>query len=819
MRAAKSFAASRRLRSSREGMNRLYVVEPSRTVTGNMADHRLRLPAGDIEGYAYALAVELDEARRAARARAVSVRVETSVGRRHPGEVARRRRQGPGCQPRLALWSWWAAASRAVVHALAHAINAGLGAIGAAVTYAPVADPDELDVAADLKALTDAMGAKQVDGLIILGGNPVLDAPADLGFRRQAGQGGFQRARLALRRRDERQVLVARAPRPRVRVVGRRAVARRDRLRSSSRSSLRSTRGAATSSCSPSWPTRRSGPRSTPSANTANGLLLATRQLFACGVPDAMGKLSARTPRATPSRFTSMTWIASGTARSRRASFSVPRRGKLLASPSAAAIAAAIDARKAAGTRVGPLRGDVRAVPEDGRRALRQQHVAAGAARSRRPSWSGTTRPSCPRPARRSSAVDSKDVVKITAGDRSITAAVWIVPGQADHSIALTLGWGRTKAGRIGNGRGFDVYPLRTTRNAGLRLGRHRRQDGRRAVLLRADPGEQLHRGSPDRSRGDARRVPEEPNFPELDAPPPRALPLWEQADYSKGHQWGMTIDLNACTGCSACVIACMAENNVPVVGKREVWRGREMHWLRIDRYYVERAEHRRHGGGSRGRLRAAHVRALRRGALRERLPGQRHHARARGAERDGVQPVHRHALLRQQLPVQGPQVQLPELAQRRRCGRRPAGCRRRCRCSRTRTSPCGSAASWRSARTACSASRARRSRPSASYRAGARRRDPHRVPADVPVGRHRLRRRQRRQQPPCPAPSAPTAASVSWPSSAPARERPTSGRSATRIRRWPAMAYWEPIRALDERPLVQPGSTLQGHHATTSPA
>ena len=123
------------------------------------------------------------------------------------------------------------------------------------------------------------------------------------------------------------------------------------------------------------------------------------------------------------------------------------------------------------------------------------------------------------------------------------------------------------------------------------------------------------------------------------------------------GYAWGMAIDQNVCTGCNACVVACQAENNVPVVGKSQVLNGREMHWLRVDRYYTRR--HRQPGHLSP----ADAVSAVRVGAVRSGLPGGGDGAQRRRPERHGLQPLRRHALLLEQLSVQGAPLQLPAVS------------------------------------------------------------------------------------------------------------------------------------------------------------
>jgi Fe-S-cluster-containing dehydrogenase component/anaerobic selenocysteine-containing dehydrogenase len=179
--------------------------------------------------------------------------------------------------------------------------------------------------------------------------------------------------------------------------------------------------------------------------------------------------------------------------------------------------------------------------------------------------------------------VASGDVVRVAAGDRVCELPAHVQPGQAPRTVSIALGYGRERAGRVGRGVGVNVFPLVTA------------ADGRRAyvrsdVVLQRLPGRQQPLAATQTHHTvDGRPIIRTITLEELvhgdaaiSAPPPSLWPEREEGE----HHWSMVVDLNACTGCSACVTACQAENNVPVVGEDEVRRGREMHWIRIDRYY-----------------------------------------------------------------------------------------------------------------------------------------------------------------------------------------------------------------------------------------
>jgi len=184
----------------------------------------------------------------------------------------------------------------------------------------------------------------------------------------------------------------------------------------------------------------------------------------------------------------------------------------------------------------------------------------------------------------------SMDVVTIELNGQKVTGPVWIQAGHPDYSVTVNLGYGRRAAGRAGTGAGFNAYPLRTTSALWTATGAKLTKTGDFYQLASTqgyqtmDTDEGGHR--PVVQQATLAEYRKEPRFAKEDEPPAE-LTLYPGFDYKKSPDaWGMTIDLNACVGCNNCIIACQSENNIAVVGKEQTQRGRHMHWLRVDAYY-----------------------------------------------------------------------------------------------------------------------------------------------------------------------------------------------------------------------------------------
>ena len=173
------------------------------------------------------------------------------------------------------------------------------------------------------------------------------------------------------------------------------------------------------------------------------------------------------------------------------------------------------------------------------------------------------------------------EVLWIQAGDQKLKAPVHIQPGQADYTLALAVGYGRTKAGFVGNNKGVNAYPLAQSGhfvNIPVKIKKtnqfiplanvqgHHSMEGRDIIL---ETTLEEFKQDPSSGLSHHHKVPS----------------MWPKHKY-KGHKWGMSIDLNSCNGCGTCMVACQSENNIPTVGKNYVLQGREMHWIRVDRYY-----------------------------------------------------------------------------------------------------------------------------------------------------------------------------------------------------------------------------------------
>jgi molybdopterin-containing oxidoreductase family iron-sulfur binding subunit len=529
---------SRRRRPDDGPMSRLYVAECSPSITGGVADHRLPLRAHEIEQLAWSLAQALDPGVQApatlaghdAWVRAVAADLTAHRGRSLvvAGDE----------QP-------------AAVHALAHAMNAALDNVGATVVYSAPIAAEPTAAIASLAALVADMDAERVDLLLILGGNPVVTAPADLGFAERLAKVDL---RVHLGLYDDETSRLCHWHLPETHYLeawsDTRAADGTVTIMQPLIAPLYEGRSAHEVLSSVSDETPRSGydvVRAYWQGHRSGGDFerFWRRALHDGVVPD-----SAEPAVPVDLQFT---WAAAA-----RAALREPAGDGLEIQ-----------------FRLDPSVFDGRFANNGWLQELPRPLTKL--------TWDNAALVS-PRTAERLG-VGNEDVVELIVGGRKVSGPVWILPGQADGVVTVHLGYGRTRAGRIAAGAGFDAFTLRTVAAPWGGPGLDVRPTGTRHPLACT----QHHHGMEGRHLVREATLAEyraHPHFAHDGAHEPGPdMTLYPPHPY-EGYAWGMAIDLATCTGCNACVVACQAENNIPVVGKEQVALGREMQWLRIDRYY-----------------------------------------------------------------------------------------------------------------------------------------------------------------------------------------------------------------------------------------
>ncbi len=536
VRDARAFSTRRRPEAGIP-MNRLYVVEPMPTVTGGVADHRLALRAGDVERLARAVAA------------AVGVRGVSAPGglEAHAAWIAAVARDLVAHMGASLVVA--GEAQPPAVHALALAMNQTLDNVGRTVIYAqPFTTPGE--GAASLGRLADDMEAGRVELLLILEGNPVVTAPADLRFAAHLEKVDM-RIRLGLY--DDETSRLCHWHVPAAHYL-------------ESWSDARAHDGTATI-IQPLIAPLYDG-------KTAHELLAACSGDGAQSAYDLVRDYWKRQPFSGDFEAHWRRALHDGLVAGTAGVLRIPQGSDEIVVPPWAEPAAA----------AGALEISFRPDPTiyDGRFANNGWLQELPKAMTRL-TWDNAAY-LAPATAERLG-LANEDVVELRRGERAVRAPVWIVPGHAADAVTVHLGYGRTRVGRVGNGAGFDAYVMRTSDAMWIGRGLEIRKTGERYALActqdhQSMEGRDLVRAATiDEYRADPavlrERAPEEPG--DVSMYPPHRY---------EGYAWGMAIDLSACTGCNACVIACQAENNIAVVGKDQVGRGREMHWIRVDRYF-----------------------------------------------------------------------------------------------------------------------------------------------------------------------------------------------------------------------------------------
>ena len=555
---ARGFAAGRRLASEKDTMNRLWVVESAHTTTGGMADHRLALPSGQIGPLALALGQAL-AASGVALALPAAGGAIPGVPPRWIETLAKDLAANPGAGLVVA-----GRHQPPAVHAAALAINAALGNLGTTVF---LREPQDVlaPSAEELAALVSGMNGGQVSTLVILSGNPCYDAPVDLGFEKALAK-VKNVLHLGLLP-DETAAIASKASNagwhlPEAHFL-------------EAWGDCRAADGTASVV----------QPLIEPLYGGRSAIEIAA--LLATGEEKPGLDLVKETWRtilpAAPADASDPDLVFD------TAFNKVLHDGLLVGSalPTVAPEASAIPADAVGGLALAGASGlelSFRPSPavHDGRFAnvgwLQELPDAVT-----KMTW-GNAALLAPKTAERLK-LGNEDGAKLTLGGASVELPVWIVPGQAEETVVVHLGYGRRISGRIGTGVGADVYPLRSRAALGFASGAKIEPSGKTHKIAQTQDHGTME-GRPIVREATLEEWRHEPEFAAEMVEIPKSDPLWTQHKYDTGPQWGMAIDLSACTGCNACVIACQSENNVPIVGHEQVRRGREMHWLRIDRYF-----------------------------------------------------------------------------------------------------------------------------------------------------------------------------------------------------------------------------------------
>jgi MoCo/4Fe-4S cofactor protein with predicted Tat translocation signal len=511
-------------------LNRLYMVESTPCPTASMADHLFVLPPSEIEAWAWDLAA------------ALGVGGQSSGKYKEIAIIARDLQAHKGASLVVA-----GDYQPAAIHALAHAMNAALGNVGKSVTYTEPVEGNPVDQQDSLRQLVADMNAGQVDSLFIFGGNPVYSAPVDLDFAGALKKVPWK-AYLGLFPDETARECSWVVPEAHY---------------------------------LESWGDVRA----------FDGTVSFVQPLIAplYGGKTALEVVAtlAGNPDKTDHELVQDYWQA----QVKVPSFDIFWRQALNNGvvPNTVLPAVNVTAKMPPAPQPKPVQGMeimFRLDPTiwDGSYA-NNGWLQELPKPPNKMTWDNAVWIS-PKTSQEKN-VNVGDIVELTYQGRKVTGPIWIMPGHANNSATVQLGFGRTAAGHVGNDVGYNAYLLRTSSAPSNDSGLEFRKVGGGFIFATTQHTQTMEESEPLRiaTLDEYKKQPQWVDQKEDDRPLSDKLTLYPDYRY-QGYKWGMSIDLNACVGCSSCSAACVAENNIAVVGKVEVTRGRHMHWIRVDRYF-----------------------------------------------------------------------------------------------------------------------------------------------------------------------------------------------------------------------------------------